>query len=46
MHRVAAYVQDTVVVPQPIEGEGQILAGLVVDLELADRDALAMHRRI
>ena len=46
VHRVARHVQDTVEIPEPIEGEGQILAGLVVDLELAHRDTLAMHRRI
>ena len=45
-HRVARYVEDTVEAAEPFQSEGQILAGLVVDFELADRDAFAMHRRI
>ena len=45
-HRLARYVQDPVEIPEPVEGQGQILAGLIVDLELADRDALATHRPV
>ena len=43
---MARHVQNAVEAAQPIQREGQVLAGLVVDLELAHRDALAMHRRV
>ena len=43
VHRVARYVQHAIKIPKPVEGKGEILAGLVVDLVLAYRDALPVR---